>query len=222
MTAGISKKQNMVAEVGAIGLVVTVLGGTWIWSRVQIASEDRKNLQAQRHGFGPPRDFQKRMMDQMAKELNLSADQRSKMEALQSALGDRMRSQRDINRTNNLSWDQRREQMRKSHEEMEAQIKAILTPEQQTQYAALQQRMRPPMGANGGPPPGGGPGGMGGPGGPGDMGGPGGPGGPDGMGGPPPDGGFPGGPPPQGMGQGMTPPGGTSIGITSAPPASNH
>ncbi len=83
-----------------------------------------------------------RRMEEMVKQLNLTPDQatqfktimqeqRTKMEALRSDTSD---SKRD-----------RRKEMMAIHEDSEAKIHAMLTPEQKTKYDAMQAQMRDQM-----------------------------------------------------------------------------
>ena len=170
-------KRKIVLAVGVTGIAVAIMAGTWFWSQAQTAARDRANLQAQRRGgpggmapggMGNPAEFRKRMLDRMTQELGLTPQQRTRIDAIQTAMMPPMPPPGQGG--DDASREQRREQMRKTRDESNARIKEVLTPEQQTKYDAMQQEMR---NRRGGPPGGGGPDGPGGP-------------PPDGMGGPPP------------------------------------
>jgi Spy/CpxP family protein refolding chaperone len=123
--------------------------------------------------------MRKQMVERMATDLSLTADQRTKLEAIQAAAEPKMRAMFQSPPQSGSQTD-RMAKMQALMKEQQAQISAILTPEQRMKFESMQARM--PQGGPGG----GGPG-MGGPG----MGGP-------GMGGPPPGmvGAGMGGPPP--------------------------
>lgn len=126
-------------------------------------------------------------VDNMSKDLTLTADQQPKILAIEEDLAAKRKA---LPQT--MSRDEKRKQNQAYRKEAEAKIKAILTPDQVKKYDEIQEKRRAQMQAMRG---GGGPGGPGGPGSGGRMGGPGG-----GMGGP--------------GGPGMTKPAG---GPTSAP-----
>lgn len=133
------------------------------------------------------------IVDNMSKELTLTADQKTKIVAIEEDLAAKRKA---LPAT--MSRDEKRKQNQENRKAAEAKIKAVLTPEQSKKYDEMQEKRRAQMQAmrQGG--------GMGGPGGPG-MGGPGG--GPGGPGGP--GSGGPG---------GMTKPGGAPTGAPAAKP----
>ena len=69
---------------------------------------------------------------EMMKELNLTADQQTKMEALMSANRAAM-----MNRPSGPPTDAERQAMQARRTEMDAKVKEILTPEQYTKYQAM-------------------------------------------------------------------------------------
>lgn len=87
------------------------------------------------------------MMNRMAKELGLSAAQKTKLEAAMKKNGDKRRA---IRENKSLSQDQKKTQMKALRTSSEAQMKAILTPAQRTKLAAMQAKMRDHMRENGG------------------------------------------------------------------------
>lgn len=199
------------AIIASVATVIAVLVVAGAWKMSNSTASDKENLQRQRAAAGmpDPAQMQARMLDDLAQQLGLSADQKEKIKAVQD---DMMPKMRPDFRDRSQSREQMFATMRKNREEMDARIKAVLTPEQQTKYVALEKERRERMmtirggmrGEPGGMMPGGLP--------------PGGPGGPGGMpgGGPPPGDMMmppPGGPPPGGGPGG--PPGG------GAPPGNN-
>jgi protein CpxP len=113
-------------------------------------------------GGGGPTPAQ--MMDTMAKELTLSDTQKTQIAAIQAELADKRKAlPKDMPR------DKRREEMTANRAAADVKIKALLSPDQQTKYDAMQAKRRAQMQAGraqGGGPGGGSGGGMrGGPGG---------------------------------------------------------
>lgn len=99
------------------------------------------------------------MMRRVARELGLSAAQKTRMEALGKESGAKSRA---IRENKSLSQDQRRAQMKALRTSSMGRMNAILTPAQRTKFAAMQAKMEQRMRENGGRM--GGPGGPGGPG----------------------------------------------------------
>jgi hypothetical protein len=82
-----------------------------------------------------------RPMEQLAKKLNLTDEQKTKVAAI---LKDQMTQMLELRKNEDLSQDDRRTQMMAIRKEGNAKIRALLTSEQQTTFDKL-----PPMG--GGP-----------------------------------------------------------------------
>lgn len=103
-------------------------------------------------GGGGPTPAQ--MMDAMAKELSLSADQKAKIQVIQDDLAAKRKAlPKDMPR------ETRRAQMTANRTAADAQIKALLSPDQQKKYDAMQEKRRAQMQAmrqQGGGAPGGG------------------------------------------------------------------
>ena len=95
------------------------------------------------------------MLDEMTKELTLSATQKTRIQAIQEDLAAKRKA---LPQT--LSREERRAKMTTNRAAADTKIKALLSPEQQTKYDALQARRRAQMQAmrpQGGGAPGGGP-----------------------------------------------------------------
>lgn len=75
---------------------------------------------------------------EMMKELNLTADQQTKLEALMSANRSAM-----MNRPSGPPTDAERQAMQARRAEMDAKVKEILTPEQYTKYQAMRPQRGP-------------------------------------------------------------------------------
>jgi Spy/CpxP family protein refolding chaperone len=88
------------------------------------------------------------MMDTMAKELTLSADQKTKISAIQDELAAKRKAfPKDMPR------EERRKQMTANRKAADTKINALLSPDQQKKYAAMQEKRRAQMAARqaGGP-----------------------------------------------------------------------
>lgn len=87
-----------------------------------------------RHGrMNPEKRFEK-----MSQKLNLTDDQKAKIKPL----FEQERTQAQELRNQQLTADQRHEKMQSIHENTMTQMRAILTPEQQTKLDTMQQKMR--------------------------------------------------------------------------------
>jgi Spy/CpxP family protein refolding chaperone len=78
----------------------------------------------------PPRVEQMRAerMKQLDEKLHLTAEQKAKIEAIWKEAGDEVKEQRQAERQ---ALRERRKQMREARKETQAQVRAVLTPEQQ-------------------------------------------------------------------------------------------
>ncbi len=81
-------------------------------------------------------------------QLNLTADQKPKFQAIMDAQGQKMRA---LHADTSLSQEDRRAKMQSIHQDTTTQLKAILTADQFDKWQKMTQRGRRP----GGPPPGG-------------------------------------------------------------------
>lgn len=77
-------------------------------------------------------------MAEMAKELNLTADQQTKLEALMSSNRAAM-----MNRPSGPPTDAERQAMQTRRAEMDTKMKEILTPEQYTKFQAMRPQRGP-------------------------------------------------------------------------------
>ena len=88
-------------------------------------------------------------LDIIAKQLNLTDDQKAKVGAILQTQNQKMR---DVRSDASLSPEERRPKMQSIREETTAQMKTILNPEQFEKWQTAQRNRRP--GGPGGPPPG--------------------------------------------------------------------
>ena len=97
-----------------------------------------------------------RRAEMLKKNLNLTDDQTSQVKSI---LEDSRSKMEAVRSNTSLSQEDRRSQMMSIHSSENEKINALLTPDQKTKYADLQQQMRsrmrngPPEGAPGGAPP---------------------------------------------------------------------
>lgn len=86
---------------------------------------------------GSPDEMAKRQADRMTRELSLTADQTTKVQAILLARTQDMQAMRGQARDGG-DRSQMREQMQAGHAKYDAQFKAVLTPDQYTKYTAMQ------------------------------------------------------------------------------------
>lgn len=85
---------------------------------------------------GSPEEMAKRQADRLTKELGLSADQTTKVQAILLARTQEMQAMRGQVRDGDRG--QLREQMQANRAKYDAQFKNVLTPDQYTKFTALQ------------------------------------------------------------------------------------
>lgn len=79
-------------------------------------------------------------IDQIAKELNLTDDQKTKLKA---AMDDQMTKMKALRENTSLSAEDKRTKSKEIREEFQAKVKEILTPEQLEKWQKHMQRGRP-------------------------------------------------------------------------------
>ena len=77
-------------------------------------------------------------LDRLTKELNLTKDQQDKIKPI---LDDQMKQAQALRSDTSLSQQDRMSKMRDIHKSSTEQIRAVLTPDQQTKYDELQKKM---------------------------------------------------------------------------------
>jgi periplasmic protein CpxP/Spy len=87
----------------------------------------------------------KQQMETMKKELNLTADQVTKVEALNAETGKKMQ---ELFQNNSGDREQQREKMRAVREENDKKLKAILNADQYKKWEAIQEKQRQERQAN--------------------------------------------------------------------------
>ena len=87
---------------------------------------------------GSPDEMAKRQAERLSKELGLTADQTTKVQAILLARTQDMQAMRGQARDGSGDRSQMREQMQANRAKYEAQFKEVLTPDQYTKYTALQ------------------------------------------------------------------------------------
>ncbi|WP_223649470.1 hypothetical protein [Hymenobacter psoromatis] len=96
-------------------------------------------------GGGPqrtPDEMAARQAQGLAKRLNLSADQSTKVQQIMLARDQEMQTMRGQMQAGTGDRKQMREQMQTMRAKYEDQLKAVLTPEQFTQYTTLEGQRR--------------------------------------------------------------------------------
>ncbi len=93
-------------------------------------------------------------IDQFSEQLNLTADQKPKVQAILDARNQKIR---ELRGDTSLTPEDRRVKMKALRDDETTQMKAVLTPEQFDKYQQITQRRRPGGPPAGGPPAGGNP-----------------------------------------------------------------
>jgi Spy/CpxP family protein refolding chaperone len=120
-----------------IALAALVAGGLLTGLTLQAQDAPKDNPPGQRGGPG----MRGPNIEQMAKELNLSDEQKTKVKA---ALEERMQKARELRQDTNLSQEDRRAKMQEIQKAFTAKMKEILTAEQFEKWQKnLPQRNRP-------------------------------------------------------------------------------
>lgn len=101
-----------------------------------VAADAPAAAPAREHGPGGKHPGPKERLQTLAKELNLTAEQKQQVGAL---LKQQMEEGRALRADTSLSREQKREKMEAMRKASREQIRALLTPEQQAKYDALPQ-----------------------------------------------------------------------------------
>jgi len=132
-------------------MAALVAGSLFAWNTAVRAQDSTNTPPAGQHGPGGPGGpgamRGRPGIEQIAKALNLTDDQKAKVKDI---LDSEIKQLKDLHADTTLSQDDRRAKMKSIREETTAKLKAILTPEQLEKF----QKMRR---GPGGPPPQGGP-----------------------------------------------------------------
>jgi len=91
----------------------------------------------ERHGAGGPMGMAKEH-DRMASRLNLTADQKTKMQSIMESNHQQMKA---IEADQSLSQQDKQAKIKQLHESMQSQVNAILTPDQQQKFAQMHEHM---------------------------------------------------------------------------------
>lgn len=128
-----------------ISLLAAVAAGALFALTPSLRAEDKpaKAPKAERPEGGPRGGQRMDMLKEMAEKLELTADQKAK---LQEAFKAQRENRKDLK---DATPEERRAAMKEAREAMDAKIKEILTPEQYAKWEKIRQEKRP--GGPGGP-----------------------------------------------------------------------
>jgi protein CpxP len=128
-----------------ISLLAAVAAGALFALTPSLRAEDKpaKAPKAERPEGGPRGGQRGDMLKEMAEKLNLTAEQKTK---LQEAFKAQRENRKDLK---DATPEERRAAMKEAREAMDAKIKEILTPEQYAKWEKIRQENRP--GGPGGP-----------------------------------------------------------------------
>lgn len=116
-----------------IGLLAALAAGALLALTPTLRAED-KPAKPERPESGPRGGQRGDMLKEMAEKLNLTADQKTKLQ-------DAFKAQREAMK--GATPEERREKMKENRKAMDAKIKEILTSEQYTQWEKIRQENRP-------------------------------------------------------------------------------
>lgn len=126
-------------------LIAALAAGALIALTPTLRAQDNKPNRPEggpRAGQGQRGEMAKERLDKLAEELNLTAEQKTKVEAVVKAQAEAMQGLRDA------APEVRREKMQAARKEMNGKMKEILTAEQYTKWEKTRQQ-RGPAGAGG-------------------------------------------------------------------------
>jgi periplasmic protein CpxP/Spy len=132
-----------------LSLMAALVAGAMIALAPAVRAQDNKPDRPEggpKAGQGQRGEMVKERLAKLAEELNLTADQKTKIEAALKAQAETMRGLRDA------TPEERREKMQAARKEMDAKMKEILTAEQYTKWEKIrEQRGQGGQGRRGGP-----------------------------------------------------------------------
>jgi Spy/CpxP family protein refolding chaperone len=123
--------KKLVLTVIVIGALVMGLAAATIPARAQDQETQRAGARKM-----PSADD---VVQRLGQKLNLSDDQKAQIKPI---IADRQQKMQAIRSDTSMRRDQKRPQMKSIMEDSDKKINAILTPDQQKQYAELEQQMR--------------------------------------------------------------------------------
>ena len=131
------KAKTIVLGVMALG-AVAMIGETGFAAPVGNANGTRTERRGQKGERGQKATPQQRV-ERMARALNLSDNQKSRIVAILQDAKNQMQSQRG---NKNLTREQKQERRRAMREQTKNRINAVLTPQQRDKMAQMQERRR--------------------------------------------------------------------------------
>ncbi len=119
-------------------IATAMLFGTMAFAQAGAPPADQPAGGPPHHGQHGMKMNPEQRFERMSKQLNLTADQQAKIKPLL----EQERTQAQDLKSQKLTVDERREKMKSIHENTMSEVRGILTPEQQTKFDAMQQRMK--------------------------------------------------------------------------------
>ncbi len=117
--------------------MAALVAGALIAFSPLVRAEDKPTPPAGRPPQGQRGEMAKERIAKMAEELKLSDEQKTKVTALLKEQAETMRGMKEA------TPEERKEKMKAGREEMQKQMKAILTPEQYTKWETLRKEGGP-------------------------------------------------------------------------------
>jgi periplasmic protein CpxP/Spy len=138
------------AAVAAVALFVLAFSPAWAQESPGGQPPEAQGGQAGEHHHAHAMPSPEQRADYLAKQLNLSDDQKGKALA---AFQDEQKQMESVHSDSSLSREDRRTKMQQIHENTVSQVKGMLNPDQAKKYEAMQERMHQHEQNGGGSPP---------------------------------------------------------------------
>jgi Spy/CpxP family protein refolding chaperone len=126
----------MAAATLSAAMALTAFGQS---STTTTSTDNQAATTTENSGHHRHRGLNKDRMDKMAKELNLTADQQSKLKDMHKNFDDQRKAIKD---DQSLNKDQKQAKMKDLREQMHSQMLGILTPEQQAKMKEMHAQNR--------------------------------------------------------------------------------
>lgn len=127
--------------------LATLVAGSLLAGNTALQAQDSTNTPAAH--VGGPGMRGRPNLDQIAKELSLTDDQKAK---LKTAFEDQQKKLRSLREDTSVAPEDKKAKAKEIREVFQTSLKSILTPEQLTKWQQRTQRNRPAGGAGGTPP----------------------------------------------------------------------
>ncbi len=131
-------KRNLILSIIASGATLALAPGLQAQDATPAPAAPAPAAATTGAGPGHPGGHHGDMLARLTKELDLTDDQQAKIKPILETFHTQAQS---VHQDTSLSPEDRRSKMKDARETLNSQINAVLTPDQQTKFAALQAKM---------------------------------------------------------------------------------